>query len=108
MQHNIMWRIYYDNGSTFDSNEGSPEEAPAYGFICAIGYDEGGNRYIMHGWDNYCYDKETNQWWGMDYLGLIDRLTMNKVYAYKVGRTVTKTMFREIMHKADQDKDFPK
>jgi len=26
-----MWRIYYDNGSTFDSTQGEPHEAPAEG-----------------------------------------------------------------------------
>ena len=103
-----MWRIYYDDGSTFDSNQGGPQDAPSLGFICAVGYDEGGQRYIMHGWDHYCWDVETEQWWGMDYVGLFDRLVHNKVFAYKMGRTVTKTLFRELMHKADQDKDFPK
>ena len=102
-----MWRIFYDDGSTFDSNQGSPEQAPALGFICAVGYDESGARYIMHGWDHYCWDQETSQWWGCDLPGLFDRLIRNKVYAYKMGRTVTKKRFRELMHQADQDPDFP-
>lgn len=103
-----MWRIYYDDGSTFDSTDGRPEDAPPLGFICAIGYDEGGARYIMHGWDHYCYDRDSNQWWGMDYVGLFDRLIHNKIYAYKAGRTITKTAYREIMDLAHSDKDFPK
>lgn len=102
-----MWRIYYADGSTFDSNQGSPEDASPLGFICAVGYDESGARYIMHGWDHYCYDKETSQWWGMDLCGLFDRLTRNKVYAYKQGRTVTKADFQKIMQLAHKDVDFP-
>ena len=102
-----MWRIYYDDGSTFDSTQGSPEDAPAWGFIAAVGYDEAGDRYIMHGWDHYCYDKEAKQWWGMDWVGLIDRLTLNRIYAYKVGRTVTKSKWQEILTAISKDPDFP-
>ena len=101
------WRIYYDNGSTYDSKMGFPAHAPSEGFICAVGYDERGDRYIMHGWDFYCWDVETQQWWGMDRTGLHDRLRRNCVHAYKEGRTVTKSKFQEIMRRAHEDPEFP-
>lgn len=101
------WRIYYDDGSTFSSADGTPEEAPALGFICAVGWDESGDRYIMHGWDHYCWDIEAQQWWGMDLPGLFDRLIRNLVFAYKQGRTVTKAEFQRIMRRAHEDPDFP-
>lgn len=102
-----MWKIFYSDGSTFSSVEGSPEEAPSMGFICALGYDESGNRYIMHGWDHYCWDIDSQQWWGMDIVGLFDRLTQNKVFAYKMGRTITKKDFQSLMQAAHIDPDFP-
>jgi len=101
------WRIYYDDGSTFDSNDGLPHEAPSLGFICAIGYDETGKRYIMHGWDYYQWSDEVNQWWGMDLNGLFDRLRRNLVYAYKEGRTVSRSQWEQIMINANNDRDFP-
>jgi hypothetical protein len=102
------WRIYYDDGSTFDSSQGEPHEAPSHGFICAIGYDQDESRYIQSGWDHYRWDKETHSWWGTDLLGVFDRLRFNKeIYAYKEGRTVSKIAFQEIMDKAHRDKDFP-
>lgn len=101
------WRIYYSDGSTFDSTQGEPHEAPALGFIVALGYDEAGNRYMMQGWDHYCYDIDSDQWWGMDMVGLFDRLVHNKVYAYKMGRTITKTEFQKILVESHSDKDFP-
>lgn len=101
------WRVYYEDGSTFSSDDGPPERAPPFGFICAIGYDETGGRYIMHGWDHYCWDVAAQQWWGMDLCGLIDRLARNVVTAYKQGRTVTKTRFQEIMQAANLDPEFP-
>lgn len=102
-----MWRIYYGDGSTFDSTQGSPEQAPSTGFIVAAGYDENGRRYLMHGWDHYCYDIASNQWWGMDTAGLMDRLRRNVVHAYKEGRTVTRSEWLSIMRIADNDSDFP-
>lgn len=102
-----MWKIFYSDGSTFSSADGLPEDAPSIGFICAVGYDESGDRYIMHGWDHYCWDIETEQWWGMDIVGLFDRLTQNKVYAYKMGRTVTKKDFQALMQAAHTDPAFP-
>lgn len=103
----MRWRIYYDDGSTFDDLMGGPRDAPPEGFICAIGYDERGQRYIMHGWDFYQWDRESAQWWGMDRIGLHDRLRRNLVYAYKEGRTVTRSRWEDIMRRADSDPDFP-
>lgn len=102
-----MWKIFYSDGSTFSFNQGTPEQAPSEGFVCAIGYDETGARYIQHGWDFYCYDLESQQWWGCDRYGLHDRLRRNVMYAYKEGRTLTKTKYQEIMSKAHKDLDFP-
>lgn len=86
---------------------GEPHEAPPFGFIAAIGYDEVGDRYIMQSWDHYGYDIASKQWWGQDIHGLIDRLARNLVYAYKQGRTVTKAEFGVIMTRAHKDTDFP-
>ena len=103
----LNWRIYYEDGSTFSNQEGSPEAAPPFGFVCAVGYDETGTRYIMHGWDHYCFDLNSIQWWGMDLCGVFDRLSRNLVFAYKQGRTVTKSEFKAIMSRASNDPDFP-
>jgi len=101
------WRIYYSDGSTFDSLQGEPHEAPPEGFICAIGYDDRAKRYIMHGWSHYQWDNEAEQWWGMDMPGLLDRLRRNLVYAYKEGRTVRRAEWEQIMIRANNDPDFP-
>ncbi len=104
---NYKWRIYYADGSTFDDTMGEAHEAPPFGFIAALGYDEQGERYMMQMWDHYCYDIASNQWWGCDIHGLIDRLSRNLVYAYKQGRTITKKEFSDIVTRAHKDPDFP-
>ena len=104
-----LWKIYYDDGTTFDSDQGQPHEAPAMGFILALGYDQAGTRHIMQGWDHYCFDRATQQWWGMDLFGVFDRLRFNKeIYAYKEGRTISKIAWQDMLIRANNDPDFPK
>lgn len=104
----MKWKIIYDDYSTFTDEDGEPHEAPAMGFILAIGYDQQGNRYIMQGWDHYRWDRETEQWWGMDTFGVFDRLRFNQeVYAYKEGRTVSKLRWTDMLEKANLDPNFP-
>ena len=99
------WRVFYSDLSTFDSDDGEPHEAPTEGFICAVGYDERGKRYVMHGWDFYCW--KNNQWWGMNQFGLHDMLRRNDLYAYKEGRTVANSVWVKIQEMAVDDPDFP-
>jgi len=111
------WRIFYDDNSTFGWSDGPPEDAPPEGVICIVGYKNDGRRYIQHGGSKdgassgyaqfYCYDLETNEWWGMDYAGLLDRLRRNLIHAFKEGRSIKDEDFQRIMNRAHNDPDFP-
>lgn len=57
------WRIYYANGTTFDSNDGAAQAAPSTGYVCAIGYDQDGSRYIQGQQDYYRWDAASAQFW---------------------------------------------
>ena len=109
----LDWRIYYDDASTFDNSMGEPHDAPAMGFIVAVGYqNDGKTRYLMQGWDHYRWDRDIDgggQWWGMDLFGVFDRLRFNReIYAYKEGRTVSVEIWKEMLTRANHDPDFPK
>lgn len=105
----MAWKIFYSDGTTFDSSQGEPHEAPIKHFICALGYDPvDGKRYQMHGWDFYRWDRDNKQWWGFDRQGRDTRLEDgDEIYAYKVGFTVTKAKFLSIMDTSHRDPDFP-
>ena len=115
----VTWRLYYDHvlestgRDTFDSNDGEPENTPAWGFICAAfpDYDAEGNsigKMVMWGWDRYFYHEGYNEWWGCDRFGLDDRLAHRlPVRAVCFGRTVHSTVFREIFERAANDSYFP-
>ena len=102
------WRIYYDDGSTFDSTMGSPENAPSFGLLCIVFPDEDHGRLVMQGWDWYFYHDEEKNWWGADIHGLLDQMLHNlPVRALKQGRNSPAKVWRETLHRATLDSDFP-
>jgi hypothetical protein len=102
------WRIYYDDGSTFDSDHGKPEQAPPHGVICIPHPHDGVGRVILHGWDWYYWIPSENGWQGSDLHGLLDRLLHGlEVVALKQGRTIPNPRFSELYRRASMDPDFP-
>lgn len=99
-----MWRIYYDDGSTFSSNDGPPEDAPALGVICIAQPDPEVGRHIVSGFDYYWF---TYEWWGGDLFGLFDYLITPGHKTVKFGRTVSNTDFSEIVNRAKTDSGLP-
>jgi hypothetical protein len=47
-----VWRIYYDDGSFFDSSDGLWESAPLDGVICVVWQHDGRTEFISGG-DHY-------------------------------------------------------
>lgn len=107
------WRIYYDDGSTFDDSMGEPEHAPSFGVVVIIGYDEEGERMLLHKW-NYYWTKDLKGraiWYGSDNIGLIDQLAHDRdrnVHGLKIGRTISNSDYRNFLGIAAYDSDFPK
>jgi hypothetical protein len=69
----IDWRIYYDDGSTCNSAQGGPDDAPADGVV-AIVQLSGRSREILKGWDCYFYHLQRKRWVGADAHTLHQRL----------------------------------
>lgn len=104
----MKWRIYYDNGTTFDSSQGMPEDAPAFGVQCIVFPDKDHGRTILQRFDWYYWKRDENEWWAGDLFGVLD-LFMHQpknVTALKAGRNVSNTTFQDILHKAVHDPDF--
>lgn len=104
----LKWRIRYDDDTTFDSSQGDPENAPAYGGITIVFPDELVGRVIMHGWDWYYWVPSEGQWWGSTLQGLLDRyLHRLPTVALIQGRNVSNKRFTELYDASDKDPDFP-
>lgn len=108
----LGWRIFYSDGSTFDSEQGKSEDAPAFGVICIVHLDKrtghsNVGRLILHMKDFYFMAK--GEWRGVDLPGLLDALRNHLPFKnYCEGRTVSNIDFDRIMNKAKTDSDFPR
>lgn len=102
------WKIYYDDGSTFNNFQVSAIDAPSFGVICIVFPDDLVGRIILHRHDWYYWIPSEGRWSGGDIHGLLDRLLHNLgTIAIKQGRSTSNATFRQIMGLADKDKDFP-
>lgn len=104
----LSWRIYYDDGSTYDSAQGEPHEAPGLGVQAVVQVDERVGRVILTRFDWYYYRYDLGEWWASDYFGLLDQLTSDterRVGAVRSGRNAAS--YHEVMLRAQSDPDFP-
>lgn len=104
----MAWRIYYDDGSTFDAAMGTPEAAPGLGVQVIVQPDERVGRVLLTRFDWYYWRRDLGVWWASDLFGLLDQLTNDRagnVAAVKAGRNAAP--YDEILARAIADPDFP-
>lgn len=104
----MTWRIYYDDGSTFDSTMGTPVEAPGLGVQAIVQPDERVGRVLLTRFDWYYWRVDLGEWWASDLFGLLDQLTSDRdgrVQAVKAGRNAV--AYDDILKRAMDDPDFP-
>jgi hypothetical protein len=100
----MLWRIYYADGSVFDSARGDPGDAPPTGVVCI----RQANR--MHGWtttamkDFYLWQHE--QWWGADEVGFWQFMFRAGQKVALFGVSVPDETFHRIMGAAINDPAF--
>lgn len=99
----LNWRVYYPDGSTFDSTQGGPEDAPALGVqatVCSLeGVPITNTRADFYWWEPF-------GWVGGDIFGLMQYLQEPGWKRVLFGRTITNARHDEIIAKASHDKDF--
>ena len=105
------WRIYYGDGSTFSSNDGHPEHAPATGVIVIAQRNPlpNENPYIQHMADYYVW--LGSHWLGCDLFRLYQYLFVdNGLYTFPraalAGETVMNADYLAIRMRAKRDPDF--
>lgn len=107
------WKIYYGDRSTFSSEQGDPEDAPAYNVQVIIQKDNekgcgniGTLHLRLHDW--YYYRISENMWYGGDLHGILDLiLSREPIIAICQGRMLPKCDYKEIEKAAMNDSDFP-
>lgn len=103
----LSWRIYYDDGSTFDSSQGAPDDAQAAGVQCIVEPDDIAGRVVLNSFDWYYFHIESGKWWGSDLCGLLDKLQARiPISGVCSGRNCLH--YHEILEQATNDKEFPR
>ena len=99
----MQWKLYYGDGTTFSDQDGSPADAPAWDVqVIAMAADISIGRRTA---SNDYYWFEHGQWFGGDFVGLIDFLARSGVV--KFGRSIPRPKFEILLNKAVLDPDLP-
>lgn len=105
----LLWRIYYGDGTTFDASEGSPYDAPGLNVqaIACADPDPKSNKgsYAVFRFDYYWWDVEHATWFGGDLFGLFDYLQRPGNKRVVFGRTIANALHYELIDKACNDPD---
>ena len=101
----VAWRVYYGDGSTFDSSMGEPDDAPAWGGVRVLQHGVDGGGAAVDGCDFYVY--ESGRWIGADLAGIFDKLANRIPFSgFIAGRWVHDLTYREVFKRSSQDDDF--
>lgn len=96
-----MWRIYYDNGTTFSSDDGAWDDAPARG-VQVVVYEHPDVGWAMrHGGDFFRLDGDGGPV-AMDRDGMLD-FVADTLGIVKVGRMLSQADFDEVYQRAKVD-----
>lgn len=102
----LNWRIYYGDGSTFSSDDGLPQDSPPWGVVAIVSRNGDDPREISvmmgTGFDYFVWDGV--DWWGGDFVGLIDRLATRTAHVVCFGRTITTDQYQKVTQKASKDR----
>lgn len=108
----IDWRIYYADGSTFDSARGGPEDAPARGVLIIVQRDRVHNvQRLMEGALYYYRDDgQDARWYAATEYGALRQFILYPRQCRRLldGETVSNPVWADIYRRATTDPDFPK
>lgn len=102
------WCIYYGDGSEYNSDSGSPYDAPAQGVQAIIVRDDNPansrGRGLVAGFDYYWWVPERGEWYGGELFGLFDYLCSTPgPKRVLFGRTIGNKEHQEIRDRAIND-----
>lgn len=132
------WKIFYGDGSSYSSDDGTPERAPSYNVQAIVFADKKVGRLILRGGDFYIHREDG--WVSVDNFGMLDQmmhvfkmldrksgkwwvqrdgewkevdclslyLELIEMGFVKTGRNIPREQFEAIQQNAMNDPDFPR
>lgn len=120
----LSWRLYYSDGSTFDSDVGPWADAPAVGALVLATADPDVGRELDHGprGEFFAWWPGSSKPWGFDRTGILDYLTATgwptstrladlslddwHRSGVKLGRSVDNDVWQRVLRQVDKDPVF--
>lgn len=103
------WRIYYGDGTTFSSDEGTVGDSPPFNVQAVVQADPDIGRQALSGFDWYI--RKEGRWYGvLDVPSLLDQVVhdLGMISGVRMGRTIPSERYKEIMRRAKYDEGFPR
>lgn len=98
----MAWKMYLGDGSTFDSTQGGPRDAPGENVVCIMQSSTYLGRQILYRWPCYWWDGA--QWRQGTFAGVFDRLLAGlPVISYCEGVILDAVSTRTIWEAAFDD-----
>jgi hypothetical protein len=104
-----QWRIYYADGSTFDSDQGEPWDAPATRVLLILQQHHDLQERAYYQWEDDYYLWKYDRWFAHGSLVLQQYWFMEKYphpRACLAGETVNNEIWQRVTAAAKADKDF--
>lgn len=89
----VGWKIYYDDGTEFSSEEVEPEEAPLDGIQGILEFRDNNTAHPYEGFDYYYW---TGDSWAAGYLNDLERWLRRELPRLKYGRFCRNAVFLKI------------
>lgn len=91
------WRVYYDCGREFASQDGDAFAAPRTGVVAIIQQDDWVGYQIVHGQDYYYWEPELDGWHNSDLIGACDHLVRARQPLVLFGRMIATKEYRALL-----------
>jgi len=97
-----VWRVYYEDGTTFDSAQGEPWESPVWGVVCIAQRTTEYDKVLCSGVPWYVFRSDWGFWQELDTVGFHDVLFNNArhVTVVRPGRYIKTKQFTDIWQRA--------
>lgn len=95
-----IWKLWYEDGTTFSNTDGLQEQSPEWGVVCISQKNDGKD--IVWQDSVYIYRTDRGYWSGHDWVGFVDQMVhySHHVACVRVGRDILTPIMRDIANTA--------
>ena len=98
----MWWRIYYERGVVYTSEDGSPFDAPRVG-VQVIAQEKDGTYELIHGRDHFYWEPERGGWMTTEIFGAIDHLMRANRQCLLFGRQLSDADYTAVLERVWAD-----